>query len=114
MITIADVRRRIDRLFYGDPCDPSSAARYGGSSVVTSEELGAMLTKLRTDMAIAEHRRGDQVLYCPRCAQHLPARVFGGHVSTVWTKAPQWPPNDGFTPESIEYMGPAMMCPGGS
>lgn len=67
--------------------------------------------------ALAEQRAADdlRVMYCPRCGQNLPAKVFAGHKATLYARQDCWPgfANGGFTSETIEYMGAPIPCPGG-
>lgn len=109
MTTLNALRERITRLLYGDPwyCAPRPGIVQGA---ITRDELRAAFDEC---FASVMGKPGQVLLYCPRCAQHLPSLVFAGHTATVWTKYDQWPPNDGFTADSIEYMGRLAPCPGG-
>lgn len=105
------LRNLLDRLlWHGDPHRPTSTT----TSAIDVSALRQEVAALQEGLARAEAARAAQVLYCPRCAQHLPARSFPGHMSTVWTLREHWGPHPGFTAETIAYSGAPMPCPGGA
>lgn len=106
-----DLRNFLDRLLWrGDSSRSTSTTTLALDVSALRREVAA----LQADLARADTARAAQVLYCPRCAQHLPARSFPGHTSAIWTVREHWGPHPGFTAETIGYSGAPMPCPGGA